>query len=1077
MERAGRRLERGEQSVPSQSKSAFDHISERRLRPWKGEEEVRAAWVSGLEAELGIIIDMERARKDSSYNNVIIEFKSPGLFNGSKDSSAFRNAANDRLLPYIHRDAQRTGIAPENYIGIAIDGDHICFGRVVDGGLKADHLLPFSKFSVEIVLDAIRSETRRAVCVDNLIADFGHRSIGGHSLMQAMSDALARVLNSSKHRKVSMLFEEWRTLYGQVADMSVLQAAEMTKDMAFDWKGDIKDAMSGRLFVIHSYNSLLIKLLAAEIVSSHGLSTVEQPAQAMAALLDDVGLVERLSQDIELGGIFSGAGIKGFVEEAIFSWYLDMARDPAFSKPIVEGLRQVLALLSLYRTDQLDRTRDVLRDLYQSLVPGKLRQSLGEFYTPDWLVDFTIDRAADGPWLSKRVLDPTCGSGAFLIAMVRLMRGEATSKGWEPSVVLDHLCSSVWGFDLNPLAVQTSRVNFLMEIADLLRLAPGHTVEVPVLLADAIYSPAPMPETGQDVVRYKFGSQTAKLDIHLPAVLASDRQRLDRVFEVMAESVEGNFEFAHAANRLISTNLMTSKEGKAWGEPLKITYDQVLALHRLSWNGIWFRIVRNFFWSVTAGRFDCIVGNPPWVRWSKLPLAYRERVKPTCESYGIFSENKRHGGNELDISAMITYTTADKWLADGGRLAFVITGTIFKNPSSSGFRDFRITTNENASVHLAPVSVDDFKAVKPFPDAANHSVVAIFDKSNRAGRYPVDYRIWSKAHGHRTAISAQEPLKAVLKRLTSVAMQATPVGAPGSPWAVLAPGRHKALKSIAGKCSWVDGRKGITTDLNGVYFVPILADNGSLVQVRSQPNAGKKDIGLPRAAWVEPTWLFPLIKGAGNFEPCYLKLDAPDYPEERLYAFVPNQGISSEDYSDCSVAINRSALKQTKAWFKNYTRLLDNRSTFRRQMQGAPNFAVYNVGTYTFQRWKVIWPEMSSRFYAALAGSREVPTIGSRPYVPDHKIYFAAFDDKDEAAYLCGMLNSPMVREWVESHNVSIQVGNIFKHLNLPPWDKRNKAHQKLAALVIASHEEHESAPRLKLLAKIEALGDAILGD
>jgi hypothetical protein len=70
--------------MPNQTKSAFDHISARRERPWKGEEEVRAAWVSGLEAELGIIIDMERARKDSSYNNVIIEFKSPGLFNGSK---------------------------------------------------------------------------------------------------------------------------------------------------------------------------------------------------------------------------------------------------------------------------------------------------------------------------------------------------------------------------------------------------------------------------------------------------------------------------------------------------------------------------------------------------------------------------------------------------------------------------------------------------------------------------------------------------------------------------------------------------------------------------------------------------------------------------------------------------------------------------------------------------------------------------------------------------------------------------------------------------------------------------------
>ena len=426
----------GELIVTIHTKSAFDHISERRDRPWQGEEEVRAAWVSGLEAELGIFIDMERARKDSSYNNVIIEFKSPGLFKGSKENPAFKNARDERLLPYIIRDSKKSGIFPEDYIGIAIDGDHICFFRITDGKIHSDHLLPFSKYSAEIVVDAIRTQTRRAVNVENLINDFGHRSAAGRNLMQAMSDALVDALKSDKQRKVSMLFEEWRTLYGQVADMSVLQASEMTKDMAFAWKGKASDAMSGRLFVIHTYNSLLIKLLAAEIVSAHGLSTIQQPAQAMAAQIDDDTLIDRLDNDIEHGGIFSGAGIKGFVEEAIFSWYLDVARDTAFASPIIPALRQVLALLSLYRTDRLERTRDVLRDLYQSLVPGKLRQSLGEFYTPDWLVDFTINRTSSGDWLSKRVLDPTCGSGAFLIAIIRLMRNEASLLGSGPVKLL-----------------------------------------------------------------------------------------------------------------------------------------------------------------------------------------------------------------------------------------------------------------------------------------------------------------------------------------------------------------------------------------------------------------------------------------------------------------------------------------------------------------------------------------------------------------------------------------------------------------------------------------------------------------
>lgn len=69
---------------------AFNHISVKRNRPWKGEEEVRIAWVTALEAALGLHFDAERAKKDCSYNNVIIEFKAPGYFKSSKSSAKFK---------------------------------------------------------------------------------------------------------------------------------------------------------------------------------------------------------------------------------------------------------------------------------------------------------------------------------------------------------------------------------------------------------------------------------------------------------------------------------------------------------------------------------------------------------------------------------------------------------------------------------------------------------------------------------------------------------------------------------------------------------------------------------------------------------------------------------------------------------------------------------------------------------------------------------------------------------------------------------------------------------------------------
>ena len=511
-------------------------------------------------------------------------------------------------------------------------------------------------------------------------------------------------------------------------------------------------------------------------------------------------------------------------------------------------------------------------------------------------------------------------------------------------------------------------------------------------------------------------------------------------------------------------------EAREWDRPLRETYERVLELHRKNWNGIWFRIVRNFFWSATAGEFDVVVGNPPWVRWSRLPARYRQRVKPTCEQYDIFSKTKHHGGNELDISAMITYTVADKWLKLGGKLAFIITQAVFQNPSSAGFRNFRIQND----TYLVPLEIDDLKALKPFADAANKTAVALFKKSDVPPSYPVPYVLWGVRAGQRRTIRPTLSLAEVKEKVIEFPFEANPVQGKGSPWAILPPGRFEMLRAISTfrEETWVEGRKGITADLNGVYFVPVL-DEGpdeGLVQIRSRPDAGKKDIGKARTAWVEPGWLYPLIKGASDFKPCRFQ------PAEKLFAVVPNRGIRRGDYAVAQRELAR--MPKMQAYLSSYSKLLKLRSTWKGRMQraNAPEYAVYNVGPFTFKPWKVIWAEMSGRFGAAVAGSALVPLIaGERPYVPDHKIFFVALDDKTEAHYLCGLLNSKLVREYVESHNVAIQVGDIFKHMRLPPFQRDDAQHRYLAALVEQVHGEDDDAKHATSLEEVRHVADTLL--
>lgn len=130
---------------------------------------------------------------------------------------------------------------------------------------------------------------------------------------------------------------------------------------------------------------------------------------------------------------------------------------------------------------------------------------------------------------------------------------------------------------------------------------------------------------------------------------------------------------------------------------------------------------------------------------------------------------------------------------------------------------------------------------------------------------------------------------------------------------------------------------------------------------------------------------------------------------------------------------------------------------------------------YSFAPFKVVWAEQSGSFSAAVAASADVPLIGPRPYVPDHKIFFVEFEKETPAYFLCGLLTSSLVKEFVESHNISIQVGDIFKHMGLPQYDPANSEHKLLAKLVKKSHSQHDSKARAALVSDIRLKADVLL--
>lgn len=118
-----------------------------------------------------------------------------------------------------------------------------------------------------------------------------------------------------------------------------------------------------------------------------------------------------------------------------------------------EDLQRYILRLNAYNF--ADLSEEILGDIYQQFLPPQKRKQLGEYYTPtgivDWLLDHTVRAHGLGP-----VLDPSCGSGSFLVRYAHWRLNDAAGRNLDRALVRQEVQEEVWGFDLNPFAAFVS---------------------------------------------------------------------------------------------------------------------------------------------------------------------------------------------------------------------------------------------------------------------------------------------------------------------------------------------------------------------------------------------------------------------------------------------------------------------------------------------------------------------------------------------------------------------------------------------------------------------------------------------
>jgi SAM-dependent methyltransferase len=562
------------------------------------------------------------ARVDALYGHVIIEYKAPGKLASASDIQRARQ----QVIDYIKAES-RGKVEWARYLGVIVS-DKVAFVRY---DARTDVWITRGPYEIrrEVVVklvEALRGLRRKPLDADHLITDFGLKS----PLTKQTINILYRKLLGSRGPRTSLLFEDWGRLFRQATGYSpeeLEELPELARELGLTGKVNF-DAL---IFSIHTYYALLMKLMAAEIVYLYGGGKFYR---SYIAELDDAfsregveGLRKALAE-LEGGGVFRRLlNIENFLEGDYFSWYLD-----ELDGELAEALAEVSRRLSDYEiaTPQLEPefARDLLKRLYQNLVPGELRHRLGEYYTPDWLANLLLDegglsyenilRMGEGDPLKPlrlRVLDPACGSGTFLVLYISRLRRYAEER-YLTDVLLGYLLTNVIGYDLNPLAVLTARTNYLLAVADLLAYAKG-PVELPVYLSDSI-----MIERETKLEGNVYVLRTSGGEFSVPITVV-EKGLLSSVLNEISRCLENKYSVDEFRKRLEFVFRFESGELEA----LARLYEVLLKLEQEGRNRVWVAIIRNAFAPLLKGKFDYVVGNPPWVNWENLPESYREVSK------------------------------------------------------------------------------------------------------------------------------------------------------------------------------------------------------------------------------------------------------------------------------------------------------------------------------------------------------------------------------------------------------------------------------------------------------------------
>lgn len=963
----------------------------------------------------------KRGHADAYYGNAIIEFE--------KSLKATLHEAEEQLREYLAGSWPKKDENAASMLAIASDGvqwriyrpkllanasreplpEHLELDLLRDFKLSEDTLGDFWLWLTSLLFRPQQIEPT----AQRFQLDFGSWSPLYRQGMVALKKAWSKV---SGEPEADVAFETWQkyltVTYGKLSE-SPTPKREQESGVEIS---ELED-----LFLRHTYLSSISRLLIWAALSQGKFKDS----------------LREVASEVLSGRYFQSRRLANLVDDDFFHW----VRRPQAEETLAPAWERILSPLLEYDLANLDQ--DVLKGVYQQLIDPKDRHDLGEYYTPDWLCERIIAELLPKQGYPT-VLDPSCGSGSFLRAVIAHFLAH-NSSGTDVER-LRAILGSVKGIDIHPVAVTISRATYVLALGTLVRAA-RKPIQIPVYLADSLFLPR---EVEQNLIEKLSGieityGQRNEKRVVVPTNLIHSPDLFDDAIAACTKVAEDHAKTdredkatltSHLAQAVPDLDRMLGREVIL--EALWEFTAGLAALIRDHKNSIWSFIVRNSYRpAMFRNQFDFIVGNPPWLSYRYIadPEYQREIKRRAVKEYEIAPKSQKLI-THMELATVFLAHSMAVFAQPKAKLGFVMPRSIL-----SADQHQRLIRRE----YRPDFRIEGYWDLRGVSPLFNFPACVLFvkrDKDHGSAKDPVPARSWTgRLPDRNVRWSVAEP-RFLFEDGTA---------------RVIYLGQHCALSTQRGATSPTKPSKyarvfkqGATIVPRSFYFVRIpdldgALDANKLYWAETDPAQAEKaqetykDVkidGLVEGRFVYSAALSRHVLPFAVLEPSTIVLPF----EEKGKLYVRN-----------SAALRNLGYRELATWMSKAESIWDIKRGDKAKKQSLYERLDYQ-GELTSQdpsqRHLVLYNAGGTNVSASRFDRLSYPL----PLIVEHKLYWSAVADEDEADYLAALLNSTAANRAIKPFQSTGLLGerDIEKKLldlPIPTYDAAIKEHRKIAEL------------------------------